>query len=171
MANIRKLTNANIYVDGTNLLGTAKEIELPEAAFKFADHEALGMVGMTEFFAGLEKMESKITWNSFYPESTAFVYNPTQPRSFQVRASLEKFEAGGRTAEDSFVVYLTAAFKNAPAGKFAQHENVDFESNLAVYYMKIEVNSEEQVEIDLLSNIYRVAGVDIMANYRTNLGI
>ena len=169
--NIRKLTNANIYVDGANLLGQSKSVELPEIAHKRDDHEALGMIGMTEFFAGIEKMEAKIVWNSFYPDSAGKIYNPTVPVSMQIRSSLEKYEAGGRTEELPFVVYMTAAFKNAPTGKFGQHENVDFESQLAVYYVKIEVNGVEYLEIDVLANIYRVDGVDIMANYRSNLGI
>ena len=42
---INKLTNANIYVNGNNLLGRAAEVELPSIGFKMAEHMALGMVG------------------------------------------------------------------------------------------------------------------------------
>ena len=51
---INKLTNANIYLDGVNLLGRAEEVQLPQIKHKMAEHKALGMVGSAEFFAGID---------------------------------------------------------------------------------------------------------------------
>ena len=46
---INKLTNANIYMNGTNLLGRAEEVQLPQIKHKMAEHKALGMVGSVNF--------------------------------------------------------------------------------------------------------------------------
>lgn len=63
---INKLTNANIYMNGTNLLGRAEEVQLPQIKHKMAEHKALGMVGSAEFFAGIDKLECKINpWGSY----------------------------------------------------------------------------------------------------------
>ena len=64
---INKLTNANVYMNGVNLLGRAEEVQLPQIKHKMAEHKALGMVGSAEFFAGIDKMECKIKWNALYP--------------------------------------------------------------------------------------------------------
>lgn len=63
---INKLTNANVYMNGINLLGRAEEVQLPQIKHKMAEHKALGMVGSAEFFAGIDKMECKIKWNALY---------------------------------------------------------------------------------------------------------
>ena len=41
---INKLTNANVYLNGNNLLGRAEEVELPQIKHKMAEHKALGPI-------------------------------------------------------------------------------------------------------------------------------
>ena len=53
---INKLTNANVYMNGVNLLGRAEEVQLPQIKHKMAEHKALGMVGSAEFFSGIDKL-------------------------------------------------------------------------------------------------------------------
>ena len=49
---INKLTNANVYLNGINLLGRAEEVQLPQIKHKLAEHKALGMVGSADAHAG-----------------------------------------------------------------------------------------------------------------------
>lgn len=63
---INRITNANIYLDGNNLLGRASEIKLPDISMIMQEHKALGMVGKIELPAGFDKLEGEIKWNSFY---------------------------------------------------------------------------------------------------------
>lgn len=168
---INKLTNANIYANGASLLGRAEEIMLPAIKHKMVDHKALGMVGTAEFFAGIDKMEAKIKWNSFYLDVLKKVADPTTPVQLQVRSSLENWGSAGRQSQKAVVCYITAAYKDFPGGSFKQHDNVEAESNLSVYYYKMEIDGQVIVEIDVLANIYKVDGVDILATYRQNLGI
>lgn len=168
---INRLTNANVYVDGASMLGRAEEIQLPSIAHKMVEHKALGMVGTAEFFAGIDKMEAKIKWNSFYADAMKKAASPVTSVKLQVRSSLETYDATGRVSEVPAVCFITAQYKNFPMGNFKQHDNVELESNLTVYACRLEVNGEEIVEIDVLSNIYKVAGVDVLQKYRTNLGI
>lgn len=167
---INRLTNANVYMDGKSFLGKAEEISLPTIKHKMSEHKALGMVGMMEFFAGIEKMEAKIKWNSFYPDALKKMGDPTTAIQLQVRASLEEYQAQGRTAQSPVVCFLTCTAKDFPMGNFKQHDNVEAETNLNVTYCRLEINREVIVEIDVLANIYKVNGVDILAQYRQNLG-
>lgn len=168
---VNRLTNANIYVDGNSFLGRAEEITLPDIKHKMADHKGLGMVGTVELFSGIDKMECKIKWNSFYSEVMKKAANPTQAVQLQCRGSVEEYGAAGRTAERPVVCYVTGMFKNVPAGNFKQHDNVELESMLTVTYVKVEYDGAAIYEIDVLANIYKVDGEDILANYRQNLGI
>lgn len=57
---INRITNANIYLDGANLLGRAEEVKLPDVSMTMQEHKALGMVGKVELPAGFDKMEGEI---------------------------------------------------------------------------------------------------------------
>lgn len=168
---INSLTNVNIYVDGNNYIGKAKEVQVPEQAFKMVDHEALGMVGMVELFAGLDKMEATIQWNSTYADALAKAVNPNQPLNMQVRGNLRVRDSTGLVDEQAVVITMNAQPKNMPGMNFKQHENVELESKFNVSYYLLSINGEEIYEIDLLANVFRVNGVDIMAKYRQNLGL
>lgn len=168
---INKLTNANVYVNGNSLLGRASEIEVPNIEFIMAEHEALGMVGKTEFFAGIEKLESTVKWNSFYSDVYRRTSNPLQAIQMQVRGNLQTFtSAGGLQQEVAAVVYMTATPKNIPGGNFKQHENVELETTFNVTYFKLEIGGEVNVELDVLANIFKINGQDILSTYRTNIG-
>lgn len=168
---VNRLTNANVYLNGNSLLGRAEEVNLPAIMHKMVEHKALGMVGTAEFFSGIDKMEATFKWNSFYADVMKATANPTKSVKLQVRSSLEVYTSEGRTEEQPVVCFFTAQFKSVPTGNFKQHDNVELQSTAAVYAMRLEINGEEIVEVDVLSNIFKVAGEDILATYRQNLGI
>lgn len=167
---VNRLTNANVYVNGNNLLGRVQEIELPVVKQKMAEHKALGMVGSVEFFAGLEKLEAKLTWNSFYADAMKTAADPSKTVQLQVRSSLETYDSTGRSGEVPVVVFMTAQHKDFPLGNYKQHDNVELVSMLSVTAFRLEVDGANILEIDVLSNIYKVDGTDILAKYRANIG-
>lgn len=167
---INKITNANMYMDGVTLLGLVSEADLPDAAVKMLDHQALGMAAMRRVPAGLEAMEATIRWNCFDLRTAQKWNNPYRTANLQLRASVEVYGSAGRTEEQPMVVYLNGSFMNLPGGNYKQMENVELESRFNVTYMKIEMNGEQVLEIDVDANIWKVAGEDILANYRTNVG-
>lgn len=168
---INRVTNANVYLDGQSLLGRAEEIQLPVIKATMSEHKALGVVGKLEFFSGVEKLEGKIKWNSFYADVMKKVADPTKVYQLQCRSSLESYGATGRLGQVPVVAFLSATCKDFPLGNFKQHDNVELESNLSVYAVKLVIGGEVIVEFDATANIYKVNGVDIMAAYRANLGI
>lgn len=168
---VNRLTNANVYLNGVNMLGRAEEVTLPAIQHKMAEHKALGMVGVAEFFTGIDKMEATFKWNSFYPDVMKATANPTKSVKLQVRSSLEVYTAEGRTEQQPVVCFLTGQFKSVPMGNFKQHDNVELSSTVSIYSIRLEINGEEIVEVDVLANIFKVEGVDILATYRQNLGI
>jgi P2 family phage contractile tail tube protein len=169
--NINRLTNANIYLDGVSLLGKAEEVSSPTITFKMTEHKAMGMYGAMEFPSGIDKMEMKIKWNSLYPEVMKKAAGPFKNHQLQVRGSLEQWNAiEGRKSEVPVVIFITGAFKNFPTGTFKQHDNVELETMLTVYAIKEEIDGEEIVEVDVMSNIFKVNGEDQFAKFRANLG-
>ncbi|WP_259674775.1 phage major tail tube protein [Pseudomonas fluorescens] len=53
-----RISNANIYLDGTSFFGKCEEIDLGTIKTVMSDFQGLG--------DGIDKLEGKITWNSLY---------------------------------------------------------------------------------------------------------
>jgi P2 family phage contractile tail tube protein len=168
---VNRLTNGNIYIDGNSRFGQIEEVTLPEVKTVFADHKALGMNGKVELPSGIDKMTSKMKFNSVYPNTMAIVGDPFTSHSFQFRGNLETYNGSTRTAQQPYVVYMEGTFRNYQSGNVKQHENVEIEAELNVTYVKVEVNGVLIMEVDTLNNIMNVNGVDLLATYRANLGI
>ncbi|MEI7411020.1 phage major tail tube protein [Pectobacterium aroidearum] len=167
---VNRITNANIYINGTNLLGRAQEIKLPDVSMIMQEHKALGMVGKIELPAGFDKLEGEIKWNSFYREAMLAAANPYQSLVLQCRSSVERYGSQGRIEEVPLVTYMTIMFKKNPLGTFKQHENPDFSSAFNCTYIKQVMNGEDLLELDYMSNIFMVGGVDQLNSYRANIG-
>ena len=167
---INKLTNANVYMNGVNLLGRAEEIQLPQIKHKMAEHKALGMVGSAEFFAGIDKLECKIKWNALYPEVLMTASNPFLLIIIQVRASLETYNGMGRISEAPATAFLIGTFKEFPLGTLKPHENAEYETTMSVTYAKLIVDGIEIFEIDVLENIYKVNVIDMLSQFKKNTG-
>lgn len=167
---VNRLTNCNVYIDGIGLLGRAEEIEVPRPKHKMTDHKGLGMVGVAEFWSGVEKLESKIKWASLYAEVEALLHNPFQTYDIQVRGSLESYTSAGRADEVPVIYLASGAFKDSGNMNFKQHENVDMTSMLTVYHCQLFIAGFEVFLYDVMSNTYTVAGDDLLQQYRLNIG-
>lgn len=169
LINVNRVTNANIYLDGSSLLGRAEEVELAFPKAMMVDHKGLGMFGKAEFPAGIDKLEAKVKWLSIFSEvlQTLSIFASHQ---FQVRASIETYTSQGRTAELPFVGLMTAQFKDGGPLNFKQHEQVDFPTTLVVYHCEYYISGTQYLMYDVMSNQYTINGVDQLANFRLNIG-
>lgn len=167
---INRIVNANVYANGNSLLGKVEEIGLPSIKIKTVEHKTLGLVGTLELPAGIEKMEGKIKWTSFYDDALILMANPFNFIQLQVRGSLETYTAQGRAAQVPVVAVMTIFSKDLPLGAFKQHDPVDMETNYTALYTKLTVGDKDIVEFDVLANIYKVGGEDILLEYKNNIG-
>lgn len=167
---IKQITNANVYINGNSFLGKVEEIKMPDVVATMAEHKALGLVGKIELPNGLDKMESTQKWNCLYPEVLKMAANPFSSVQLQCRSSQETYTGAGRTEQVPVVGYITGSFKKFPAGNFKQHDNVEAETSMSVTYLRLNVGGKDVLEIDVLSNIWKVDGVDLLETFKANIG-
>ena len=167
---VNRIVNANIYIDGTNLIGRAEEVKLPDIQAIMAEHKALGMVGKIELPSGFDKLEGEVKWNSLYEEAAKAMANPFKAVQLQCRSSIEVYGSGGRVSQLPLVTHLTVMFKKNPAGTFKPHDNVELPSAFSATYIKQVIDGEDVLELDYLANIYKVGGEDLLQQYRANIG-
>ena len=167
---ISKVYNANVYINGNNLAGQAKEVDLPKIKPKFADISGLGLYGEAEVPIGMEKMESRLLMNSVYPEFVEVVSNPRKAATVIIRSTMTGFDQNGVQFEKPLKAEMRGFFKESDTGKFKQGESTEAEATMSVIYYKLDLDGQPVVEIDVFNNIYKVKGEDLLKDFRANLG-
>lgn len=110
-----------LYLDGTNLLGRAEEVKLPDVSMIMQEHKALGMVGKGGTPGWFDKLEGEIKWNSFYRDAMLSAANPYRSLALQCRSGVQRYNSQGLIDEIPLVTFLAIMFKKNPLGTFKQH--------------------------------------------------
>lgn len=168
---IKKITDANVYLDGTSFLGKAQEVNLPDLKFQMSAHNALGMFGKIDLPSGLEPLEATIKMNGIYKEFQKLLADPFTSRTLVVYANQETWTGGGRTAQEQVVITMVGTSKSAPLGAFKQHEPADASGVFAITAAKLEIAGDTVFDVDVLNNIFKVNGTDLLSDYRANLAL
>ena len=167
---IHQIVNANTYMDGNSLLGKAKEFKLPDLEFEFIEHKGLGLHGTVKLPAGLNAMEGEVIWDSFYPEVRAKAYNPYKNVQLMTRSNVLVFDSRGLAAEEALVTIMNVAFNKTTGGSLKNKEATEHSDTFQIYSIKQTLAGKEVLFVDVLANIYRVNGQDVLQKYRTNIG-
>ena len=166
-----RLTNGVLFIDGKNTYGKIEEIQNPEVKAKMIDHKVSGMNGTLELPSGLDKMEASCKSNGPFPELQAISMDPWTAHTFMFRGSMENFTGQDRTSQVPYVCTWMGTCKGSKIGDIKQHENMDITYNFNITYVKLEVNGVVKFEIDIINNIHKVNGVDLLATYKNNVGL
>lgn len=167
---IHQVDNANVYINGNSFLGKAKKIKLPEVEVTMIEHKNLGLVGIIKLPSGVEAMEVEITWDGFYPEVAAVANNPFKTPQLMVRADTKVFNAQGLAAEVPLVMLLNGTFNKVGLGEYESQNATEYPMLYQATMIKQSVDGKEVLFFDAYTNQWRVAGEDILAKYRQNIG-
>lgn len=168
---LNRLTVGILYFNGNNTFGKVEEINLPDVVAKMIDHKVSGMNGTMELPTGLDKMTSSFKTNGPFKEIIAAAMDIWSVNTFMFRGNLENYIGGERGSQVPYVLTYRGTFKGGKGGDIKQHENIDLMYNINVTYMKLEINGVAQYEIDIINNVHKVLGVDLLATQNRNLGL
>lgn len=167
---INQVDNANVYINGNSLLGKAKSIKLPEVEWEMIEHKNLGLVGTLKLPAGINALEAEVVWDGYYPEVAALALNPFKNSQLMVRADVKVFNAAGLAQEVPLVMMLNGSFNKIPAGEYKPKEAAEYTMTYQASMIKQSIDGKEVLYFDAYTNKYRVAGEDVLATYRGNIG-
>ncbi|HUC16977.1 MAG TPA: phage major tail tube protein [Acetobacteraceae bacterium] len=167
---INSLSNANIYLNGNNLLGRAAEFTVPQPKRVMQDYKGLGMVARLEVPAGWDKLEAEITWSSFDQTTIGLLMSSTGMQQFSALGDLQVLSAAGETSELPVIYNVTGLAKDPGAIPFKAQENISFKTAITVYHVDLSVGGIQVYLFDVFSNQFIVGGVDQLASFRANIG-
>ena len=170
MPKLNAIYNANVYIDGNNLLGKAAEITAPEIEFTMDEVTGLGLFGTIKLPSGMEALEAEMTWNSFYPEVAARSRNPFKSAQLMIRSNLQTFDAAGLEKEVPMVTTMTGTFGKDSLGGFKPKEKAEFSSTFQVNEVRHVADGRELFYYNAFTNTLRVDGQDVLSQMRKNIG-
>jgi len=168
---INRITNANVYLDGNSLYGRAEEVDLGEIKFIMSDFTALGMFGTAKLPDGMEAVEGKIVWTGLYGDSALLTAQPFKSVSLQCASSIRVLTSQGLVAEQQLTWLLTVNFSGYRLGSYKAHEAAKYESPFSATSVRQLIDGREVLMFDCFNNIYRIDGVDQLAQTRANMGM
>lgn len=169
MALPNSLKNYNVFADGISYMGVVEEVKLPKLSRKMEAFRGGGMDGEVDIDLGQEKLEIEQTLGGFMVE----VY-----KSFGVtKASgvLLRF-AGAYQRDDTGTVQAVEVVVRGrhaeidPGSAKGGDKNTTTVKSTLTYY-KLTVDGQDIIEIDIPGFLFKVNGVDMLAEQRKAIGL
>ena len=162
------LFNTNMFVDGMSLQGDVPSLTLPKLTVKTDEYRGGGMDAPVEMDMGLEKLEASFTTNGVRKEVLKHFgafdltgFNATFRGAFK----------GQKGAVTAVVATLRGGLKEVDPGDWKAGDKGEFKYAVAVTYYKLEIDGRVMYEIDPVSSVRVINGVDQLMDVRNALGM
>jgi uncharacterized protein len=162
-----KLKNFTSFNQGDNYLGQVAEIELPKLVIKTLQYRGGGMLGEIDVGVGLEKLEMTTKYGGLVlPVLRQFGLIGVAGVQQRFVGAYQEEESGGVLAVEIVTrgLHTELDLGTAKAGEDTEHA---VKSTLT--YFKLSANGVPQIEVDMLSGLFVVGGVDRTAALRAAL--
>lgn len=167
MAMPRKLKNMNVFNEGNSWLGEVSSVTLPKLTRKLEDWRGGGMDGIVKLDMGAEAMEIETTCGGPMLDVLK-QFGVTNMAGVYLRyAGWHENDATGTT--DTVEVTVRGRHEEIDMGESKPGEGGEFKTKTALVYYRLEWNGREVIEIDVLNMVFRVDGVDRLAEMRAAL--
>lgn len=166
-----KINNFRVYANGDVLLGIA-EGNFPNLEFLTSEIKGAGIAGSLDSPAlgQFGSITVSLTWRTTTAEFTTLA----EPHAHELDLYAERLDwnAGSGSYESHRIhIYMKALTKSLNMGNLVVVDTQGAESTHEIYYLKYDVDGQDQIEIDKYNFIYRVNGVDYLADTRRALGM
>ncbi|OBU84532.1 phage major tail tube protein [Chromobacterium subtsugae] len=165
----RTLRKFNLFNDGMSFIAECLSVKLPALKMKTEDYSGAGMIGPVALLRGVEKLELEHTYNGPIPEIIAtFGADKHDAAKLRWMGSY----ANEATGESHAVEIVAAGRHNdLDPGDAKAGENGEFKVKTDLTYLKWIMDGKELIEIDIVNDVFKVAGQDRMAQHRANVGL
>jgi P2 family phage contractile tail tube protein len=167
---IRKLTNANVYLNGTSYAGMAIEVTLPEVKAATKSHVTTAMTGKVQVPMGTDEMTLTVK-GDFDPAFVAAAADIYHIQLLQIRCNLVSIDEQGRSMEQNVVAHIRGLPLGHKPDALKGGEASEQEYSFNVWAYKLEVDGVPIFDISVTTNKHEVLGKNLNANLMDNLGI
>lgn len=164
----RVLKNFNLFVDGRGYAGVIEQLTLPKLTTQMEEYRGGGMDAPVEIDLGQEKLECTFQM---------FEYDPNVMRLWGLAdGAATQVTARGALRRDgeaavAMVVNMRGVVKEMDAGDWVAGDKTAGQFMMALRYIKIAVDGQDLIEVDVVNMIRKVGGADQLESIRAAIGI
>lgn len=167
-----KINDFRVYANGSTDYKGLADLQLPSFDAMTETINGAGIAGEYEStnFGHYQSMKLVLNWSMITEELTEFL----KPGSIQVDCRVVNQEYDPTSAKHKFVpnrVLVKGHVTKNDLGKAAKNGKYEGSSEIEVTYIKLERNGKTLIELDKINYVYKVDGVDYMAEIRAGLGL
>lgn len=157
-----------VFVDGRGYAGLASAVEVPKLEALTREFAAGGMSGPVKVRSGRHGlMEATVTFQGFDPDLyKLFGIAEGALIPLTVRGSTQDLD--GNT--HAHAIKMRGFIEKMDEGEWKDGEEVPLKLTISLRYYKRERAGVELIEADPINMIFRVNGVDQLAQHRANIG-
>ena len=164
-----KLKNFNLFNDGDSYMGKVAEIELPKLAIKVEQWRGGGMLGEIDIDMGLEKLEMTTKYGGLVlPVLRQFGMIGVAGVQQRFVGAYQEEGVGSVVAAE---IVTRGKHTELDMGTAKPGDNTEHAVKSTLSYYRFSANGAAQVEIDMLTGLFVVGGVDRTAALRAALQI
>ena len=163
-----KLKQFNVFNDGQSYLGVAKQIELPKLSMAGEEYRGSGMLAPVDTDMGLEKLEMTSTYGGIVVGvMRQFGLTRVDGAMLRFVGAYQADDTGLPTAAE---LVTRGRHKELDPGSAEAGSDTEWKVSSTLSYLKWTVNGVVEVEIDVMNAVYRIGGIDRMAEIRAIIG-
>jgi P2 family phage contractile tail tube protein len=159
-----KLKNFNIFLNGNSYMGVAKEVVLPKFMVKMEEWRGGGMLGPIKIDVGLGVLETDFTLGGISAQAIAQFGQTAFDGTLLRFAGAYQDDSSGAVTACEYTV--TGRYEEIDLGNANAGGDTDHKYKMPNNYAKLVINGVTVIEIDMLSMLYMVNGVDRYAQIR-----
>lgn len=158
----------NVFVDGRGYAGVASSVELPKIEVITREYGAAGMSGQVEVrMARHEKLTASVQFEGIDPKLIG-LFDIAQGKDIGLTFKGSTQDRDGTTHAHS--IKVRGFIKALDEGEWKEGEDAPLKLDLSLSYYKREHDGVELIEADPINMIFKVRGVDQLAQHRKNIG-
>ena len=161
--NLGQITDADIYIDGTDVKRQVAEFSLDDLEHTEVEHSSLGMVAVLNLPGRPVKAISgkiKFAWLDAALERQ--LANPTKRTKLQMHSYVDAFDADGLREDASHTLVTHLGFHVMKRGllgsKLGDAAGVEHAISVSMISQKVYGESEDIFTLDVFAGIYKVNG-------------
>ena len=163
------ITKFNVYL-GKSLFGIASKITSP--VVDMITEEIKTGLGSYNVNTAVNAMNATITLQSFDRDVFDKIADPMGVLTMTCYGSLDTYTNGALEKSEQIKMVMTGTSKNfSTLGELEQQTRADYAIEFNISAVKVYINNQEKLHIDVPNYIFRKDGRDVFGNYKNILGL
>ena len=160
---IGQITNADMYINGTDVKGRVSEFDLDGEGATEVEHSALGMIGVLKLPGRpMEALTGKIGFEWVDEVFERDLLNPTKRHTIQLHSYVDVFDESGLNHEKSHTLVTHIGFhtlkRSGFKAKLGDGVGTEYAITIPSFSQKVYGDATPIIEFDAFAGIYNVNG-------------